>query len=108
MTCCLQGSSPTRHFDSREDPGDEVVMKYSAIRRYFFFFQWKVRESAERKKTTATLYFLLPTSSRKKRAHDRKLPMNQSINQSINQLINLLMPTRGMRLPSISESEAHG
>ena len=25
MTCCLPGSSATRHFDRREDPGDEVV-----------------------------------------------------------------------------------
>ena len=25
MTCCLPGSSPTRHFDRPEDPGDEVV-----------------------------------------------------------------------------------
>ena len=24
MTCCLPGSSPSRHFDRREDPGDEV------------------------------------------------------------------------------------
>ena len=32
---------------------------------------------------------------------------NQSISQSTNQSINLLMSKRGMRLPSISESEAH-
>ena len=25
MTCCLQGSSPSRHFERREDPGNEVA-----------------------------------------------------------------------------------
>ena len=26
MTCCLPGSSPSRHFERREDPGDEVAL----------------------------------------------------------------------------------
>ena len=33
MTCCLPGSSPTRHFDRREDPGDEVEVSPRARRK---------------------------------------------------------------------------
>ena len=31
MTCCLPGSSPTRHFYRREDPGDEVVHRMQGL-----------------------------------------------------------------------------
>ena len=27
MICCLPGSSPSRHFERREDPGDEVGLE---------------------------------------------------------------------------------
>ena len=36
--CCLSGSSPSRHFEHREDPGDEVGCPPSILVKQFLLF----------------------------------------------------------------------
>ena len=36
VTCCLPGSSPSRHFERREDPGDEVAKGGSTRYQRFY------------------------------------------------------------------------
>ena len=50
MTCCLSGSSLSRHFESREDPGNDTVafeFKTNLFPRVFSFIKMAVGINAQ-------------------------------------------------------------